>query len=352
MKRSTTWRHGIGLIGALVVLVALAVPSVASTRIMCLGDSITHGHLGHASYRYFLWFDLIETGYNVDFVGQQDDIYGGPPDPELYPQYHDTFDRDHEGHWGYRTENILDLLPGALDETEPDVVLIHLGTNDVGQLGNTGIVLANENLRIIIGQIRAANPEAVILLAQIIPISPESFYGPNAHLIDQFNNMVSRIVHDLTTEPSPVVLVDQHHGYDLATMMQPDGLHPNLEGERFMAERWAFALDPVLRPDVIAVDPVPAAALELAAYPNPFNPRLTVSFRVPEAATGPVSVLLLDAGGRLVRTLASGVPMTAGPHRLDWDGRDERGQAVPSGVYLVRASAGAQRGLTRVSLVR
>jgi hypothetical protein len=53
---------------------------------------------------------------------------------------------------------------------------------------------------------------------------------------------------------------------------------------------------------------------------------------------GDALVSVVDAGGRIVRELASG-PMDAGVHSLVWDGRDSHGRAVPSGVYYVRAKA-------------
>ena len=51
---------------------------------------------------------------------------------------------------------------------------------------------------------------------------------------------------------------------------------------------------------------------------------------------GPASVQVFDVRGRLVRSLHEG-PLEAGPHDLAWDGRDDRGAALASGVYLVRA---------------
>ncbi len=68
-------------------------------------------------------------------------------------------------------------------------------------------------------------------------------------------------------------------------------------------------------------------------HPNPFTPSTMVSFELREA--GPVSLRIYDSSGRLVRTLADG-RVTAGPHSVAWNGRDDRGTRVASGVYLTR----------------
>jgi subtilisin family serine protease len=65
--------------------------------------------------------------------------------------------------------------------------------------------------------------------------------------------------------------------------------------------------------------------------PNPFNPRTTLLFELPRG--GRVSLRVFDAGGRLVRTLVD-EPLPAGRFRTVWDGTDNRGAAVGSGVYL------------------
>ncbi len=70
-----------------------------------------------------------------------------------------------------------------------------------------------------------------------------------------------------------------------------------------------------------------------AASPNPFNPKTHISFTL--AAEAEISLRVFDLRGRLVRTLAQG-RRAAGTHTLSFDGRDERGGALASGVYTVR----------------
>jgi hypothetical protein len=83
--------------------------------------------------------------------------------------------------------------------------------------------------------------------------------------------------------------------------------------------------------------------------PNPFRPG--TRFRFALAERGRVELRLFDAGGRTVRTLASGT-WEAGEHALEWDGRDEGGRAVPSGTYFARLSAGGRTIGHRVVRIR
>jgi len=62
---------------------------------------------------------------------------------------------------------------------------------------------------------------------------------------------------------------------------------------------------------------------------------------------GGAEIAVYDVNGRLIRRLASG-PREAGEHRLSWDGRDEAGRSVASGVYLAQAEAEGLRLTAKV----
>jgi hypothetical protein len=74
-----------------------------------------------------------------------------------------------------------------------------------------------------------------------------------------------------------------------------------------------------------------------ANHPNPFNPSTTISYRLGEA--GRVRLTIYDAAGRHVRTLADRAE-AAGEHAVVFDGRDDAGRALASGVYFYRLDAG------------
>ena len=68
-------------------------------------------------------------------------------------------------------------------------------------------------------------------------------------------------------------------------------------------------------------------------FPNPFNPRTTISYRLPQKSR--VELVVYDLLGQKVRTLIDGVK-PAGTYRVQWDGRDDAGREVASGVYIYR----------------
>jgi hypothetical protein len=69
-------------------------------------------------------------------------------------------------------------------------------------------------------------------------------------------------------------------------------------------------------------------------YPNPFNPTTTIDFTVKELA--PVSVKIYNVRGQLVRTLANDRFEPGVTHQLEWNGRNNAGQSVSSGVYFYK----------------
>ncbi|HYE96125.1 MAG TPA: alpha-amylase family glycosyl hydrolase [Rubricoccaceae bacterium] len=91
-------------------------------------------------------------------------------------------------------------------------------------------------------------------------------------------------------------------------------------------------------------DEAPAAFHLGAAYPNPFNPQATIPYEVPEA--GPVRLEVFDALGRRVAVLADGW-QAAGPHTARFNGA-----GLPSGVYVVRLTAGDQVASQRLTLLK
>ena len=73
-------------------------------------------------------------------------------------------------------------------------------------------------------------------------------------------------------------------------------------------------------------------------YPNPFNPLTVIRFSLPERAQASLSIY--DLHGRLVRTLLKPGRIEAGVHSTVWDGTNDSGKQVPSGIYFYRLTAG------------
>jgi hypothetical protein len=84
--------------------------------------------------------------------------------------------------------------------------------------------------------------------------------------------------------------------------------------------------------------------------PNPFNPVTTLQYDLPEASR--VNLRIYDVAGRLVRVLERAVHRAPGQHRALWDGGDESGRGVSSGIYFYTLEAGDFRQVRKMVLLR
>jgi acyl-CoA thioesterase I len=202
-------------------------------RIMPLGDSVTSGLDGSASYRYWLWKQLQAKGFNVDFVGT---LWGVGADGAsgIYPD----FDQDHEGHFGATTDDILNGIGDWAAQTQPQVVLLLIGGNDFQNGAAPQQVL--DNTGAIINTLRSVNPNVAVLWA-MLPQAPDQRAPDQA-----YNRGVSRLARAWSTPHSPIRAVDLWSGFSPAKDTL-DGQHPNALGERMLAARFYAALGPILR---------------------------------------------------------------------------------------------------------
>ena len=207
--------------------------SEKTLRIMPLGDSITQGQEGHSTYRRPLWKMLDENGFSVNFVGTLREYY-----PGVLPRLSD-FDIDHEGHWGWRADQILGKIDGWAKSASPDIVLIHLGTNDIFRNQPNEETVAE--LVEIIMIFRKYNPQVKIFVAQIIPVFGEKI---NVRIRD-FNRRFPAMAAELSTEISPVIIVNQYENFNAETDTY-DGVHPDAKGAQKMAQKWYDALEEFL----------------------------------------------------------------------------------------------------------
>ena len=99
----------------------------------------------------------------------------------------------------------------------------------------------------------------------------------------------------------------------------------------------------------LARDSRPVHLALSSGYPNPFKDRTQMEYTVPSA--GHVEIRVYDSAGNLVRTLLSGT-VSAGTYVERWDGRDDFGRELASGVYFSRLSFGGEARVSRVSLIR
>jgi len=86
-------------------------------------------------------------------------------------------------------------------------------------------------------------------------------------------------------------------------------------------------------------------------YPNPFNPSTTIDYEIPEGESVPARLRIFDIRGHLIRTLED-TEKTAGRYSVHWDGKNNKGEQVGSGVYLYRIEAGDFASTRKMILAR
>jgi C1A family cysteine protease len=99
--------------------------------------------------------------------------------------------------------------------------------------------------------------------------------------------------------------------------------------------------------------PLPRAFAMLQNYPNPFNPSTTIQFHLPESEgeTVPVLLEIFNLRGQKVRTLLDN-PRKPGSYVVRWDGKDDHGKSVGSGIYLYRIVAGEFNSTKKMVLLK
>jgi lysophospholipase L1-like esterase len=220
-------------------------------RIMPLGDSITKGtgtcsepdtYLNCIGYRQDLWNALVGDGYSVDFVGSQGTAF----------QYQYSFDNDHEGHGGKTADWIRDRVYGPSDhfllDNPADIVLLHIGTNDINSLpllgdANDIVTEVSQILDKIELYETDQSQEVWVILARIINRSdPLSEKGQQT---TDFNQDLQTMAASRIAGGDKIFLVDME-----SALIYPDdlgdNLHPNEAGYSKMASVWFSALEQVI----------------------------------------------------------------------------------------------------------
>ena len=227
MFRRLTLRYAPVLLLALLAGVAPRAEAQTTVRIMPLGDSIT---AGPGCWRAYLWNLLRNNGYtNLDFVGSVSD--GGGCSPGF------TYDQNHEGHSGFAITGIADAnqLPPWLTAAQPDVVVMHLGTNDMwgGWIPLDRKITALDKL---ITQMRAYKPGIRIVMAKIIPMDADGCTTCMGDVV-AFNDAAAQLAVSRSTSQSPIYVANVWEGFDVVADTY-DRVHPVTSGFIKMADRF------------------------------------------------------------------------------------------------------------------
>ncbi|WP_433256774.1 RICIN domain-containing protein [Streptosporangium sp. CA-135522] len=313
---------GLGLALTAGLTMATAAPARAESnggvRVMPLGDSITDGFNVPGGYRNNLWQRMASGQYTVDFVGSG---FNGPAG---------LGDHDHEGHSGWRIDEIDANIVGWLQTSAPRTILLHIGTNDMGQ--NRDVANAPARLSALIDKIRANAPTVELFVAQITPASDPALEAR----VQAFNAAIPGVV----SQKGPMThLVDMHSGFTTADLA--DGLHPNEGGYDKMAARWFSALQSVPGSLTPLVVPPVGVAVSLS------NPQSNRCMDVYGAATTPgAQIIIWDCHGgtnqRWTRT-AAGELRVYGDRCLDVNGN---GTANGTKIQIWTCNGGAAQKFT------
>ena len=199
-------------------------------KIMPLGDSITSGYPGVEGYRKDLYGNLTEFGLNVDFVGSQKNGTG--------------FDNDNEGHLGYSADQIRDDVTGWLASNPADIVLLHIGTNDIQSGQNVSEIVAEVGgILDNIYQWGVNNNRTVtVILARIILSDNSTLNSATMAYNDELQTMASTRI----ANGSRLIMVDMEHALIYPTDLGLDGIHPTETGYGKMSAVWYNSLINIL----------------------------------------------------------------------------------------------------------
>lgn len=198
-------------------------------RIMPLGDSITYGMHTYdefltqeslvGGYRQFLWRMLQDSNKSVDFVGSQQ--AGTAITPAIDP--------DNEGHPGWRMGDIANITYEKMLEFQPDIVLLHIGTNDLAETSPDGVLN-------ILNQIDSyennSGRKVRVLVALIIPRQVAD------GRIDTFNTNLNKALQKRILNGDRINIVDMYRGAHLTSADYSNDMHPNDTGYFKMAQVW------------------------------------------------------------------------------------------------------------------
>ena len=101
---------------------------------------------------------------------------------------------------------------------------------------------------------------------------------------------------------------------------------------------------------VLDIQTTPTEFALLQNFPNPFNPETTIGYELSESAD--VTLQIYNVVGQVIRTLIASEPQSVGRYQVRWDGMDDRGVPVSSGIYFYQISAGKFQDVRKLMLLK
>jgi hypothetical protein len=199
--------------------------------VLPLGDSITFGTpTNNGGYRVELFTKAVNGNKHITFVGSQSD---GPNTVAGMP-----FPKANEGHPGWTIAQINGIsTPTMALQGSPQIVLLHIGTNDMPAMSAGAPVRLGQ----LIDKIVAALPDALLVVTSIIPFPVESAN------VNTYNAAVPGVVQQRATQGKHVMFVDMFKNFP-SNGLGSDGIHPNDNiGYPYMGDTWYAAIQQYLR---------------------------------------------------------------------------------------------------------
>jgi lysophospholipase L1-like esterase len=191
---------------------------------MPVGDSITEGCCWDSTsggYRVELFHQALTNSKNITFVGTAPP--NGPDTVDGQP-----FPKENEGYGGYTISQIADLIDDAISSSNPRIVLLKIGTNDIN--GNIDIDNAPDRLESLINQITDDAPDALLVVSAVIPTTTDS---KNLSM-QAYNTAIQARAEAAAAAGKHVLFVDNYTVFtdnaNYKTELMGDELHPNATG--------------------------------------------------------------------------------------------------------------------------
>ncbi|KAK0701140.1 SGNH hydrolase-type esterase domain-containing protein [Apiosordaria backusii] len=253
-------------------------PSRPATRVMVVGDSISHGREGDWTWRYRIWQWFRKHNIPVVFVGPHKGTF--PPPPE------DDRDRDggyaldvaqeflgdcyHYSWWGKQAGQVKDEIGRQVATYKPDLCLVELGFNDIGW-GVSDPAGTLESMRALVKEARTYNQALKFAIANVPQRTVVPGLGDVPARVDRYNELLAQAISDWDQPSSPVALVHLCENY-VCKEGAYDGLHPGALGEYEIAQAFsrtlmlpAFSLANKSTTELEIPRPIPARALSVPA---------------------------------------------------------------------------------------
>jgi lysophospholipase L1-like esterase len=198
-------------------------------RILPIGDSITFGINQEGSYRIELFHKAVMAQQKITYTGT---LQNGPTTVDGM-----TFPRRYEATSGITINGISDQITRNMTLNMPsDIMIVHIGTNDMYMNTSTANPTdAPANLGKLLDKLIAAQPNALIVVAKIIPL------GLASSAVTTYNNAIPNVVQTRVTAGHHLMIVDLNTGFPSGDISS-DGVHPNVMGYAWMGDKLYDAL--------------------------------------------------------------------------------------------------------------